>query len=596
VRQQPRHARSTARPVLVARGPARSRLRAPVGVVGTIVAVAVTCVIVAAPARASVRPAVTSLSRQRGPYWGATLVTVRGSNFADVQKVLFGDKAGYAVDVMSLTKLTVIDPQHKYGTVHVRVVTTTGASPRRAVDRFTFTRPTMDTPIMGGLTARQEQRISARIRATHRGVRTARASSHWTPAMGRTAMRRARSWLGLPYSWAGGNASGPTTGVCAHNGGDLDCHVVGFDCSGLALYAWSPYEQLVHYAATQHGQAGRFHPAIGQLMPGDLVFFSGYVANGIGHVAVYQGHGMVIEAAQSGTELMRSRLADVIAASGRYRGATRPMSTGRQGPAPRIYSVTKQIAASGGYVRITGRRLDSARAVYVGGVMVYRFAKRTASSLVVKVPPHAAGRVTIAVSNAWGTARRTITYVGAPLISSLSPSSGPTAGGTTVTVHGSFLDTVGRVKIGTKPVSYRVLGPHRLTFTTPTHRAGSVPVTAFSPFGVSNAELYTFAAPSPSPSPTSSSPTTSSPTSSSPTTSSPTSSSSSRAPRFPTRAPPTMQHFSPRRPATSGFYADRVGDGWFLIGRRFAKHSGPSARSCPRRALVRSTAAGCAGR
>src|SRR5262249_12112921 len=153
--------------------------------------------------------------------------------------------------------------------------------------------------------ARQERRISAHVRATHRGVYIAPWRNHWTSAMGSTAKNRARSWLGLPYSWAGGNGRGPTYRVCAHNvGGDLDCHVVGFDCSGLSLFAWSPYKQLVHFAETQHRQAGRFHPTIGELMPGDLVFFSADDPSGIGHVAMYAGRGLVIQALQSGTRIM----------------------------------------------------------------------------------------------------------------------------------------------------------------------------------------------------------------------------------------------------------------------------------------------------
>lgn len=554
--------------------------RAWLGIAGAVVVAAASCLVLAGPARASVRPVITSLSRHHGPYWGATLVTIRGSNFTDVQKVMFGNKAGYAVNVVSPSKLTVLDPEHKYGIVHVRVVTSAGSSTRGVRDRFTFTHPTMDSPIMGGLTAHQEQRISARIRAQHRGVYIAPWSRHWTPAMGRTAAARARSWLGLPYSWAGGNGSGPTTGVCAHNGGDLDCHVVGFDCSGLSLYTWSPYEQLVHYAATQHGEAGRFHPTIGQLMPGDLVFFSGYIPNGIGHVAVYVGHGMVIEAAQSGTLITRARLVDVIAASGQYRGATRPMSTGRQGPVPRITSITKDVSSAGGYVRITGRHLSTTTAVYVGGRMVYSFAKQQPRHLVVKVPAHAAGQVVIAVSNAWGTARRTLTYVGAPQLSALTPSWGPTAGGTTVTVHGNALSYARRVKIGRTSVDFQVLGPHRLTFTTPAHAAGSVPVFVRSPFGVSNPIAFTYGAPPPSSSPPSSSPLTSRPPSSSASSSASSSPYSSGPPGVPARSARRMSAEPKRAPARDGFYADRIGEKWYLIGRLFEARRGDGERSC----------------
>jgi hypothetical protein len=396
------------------------------------------------------------------------------------------------------------------------------------------------------LTARQEQQISARVRAAHKGVYIAPWKNHWTPAMGVTALRRARSWLGLPYSWAGGNTSGPTYGVCAHNGGDLDCHVVGFDCSGLSLYAWAPYRHLDHYAATQHVQAGRFHPTMGQLMPGDLVFFSGYIADGIGHVAVYAGHGMVIQAAQSGTLVMRSRLADVIAESGVYRGATRPMSTGRQGPVPRVASTTTQLPVTGGYLRITGHHLAHATAVNVGGTLIYSFVKQTATRLVVKAPAHAAGRVTVAVSNAWGTARRPLSYVAAPQISTLTPSSGPTSGGTAVTISGSNLSTVRQVTFDGQAVPFQIAN-NAITTTTPAHAAGTVQVVLSSPFGTSNPASYTFGASAQSANPKRA----------------PSRAALPRAERKPHTSRPT-----PDTRVSKTFFEDRVGDEWYLVGRR----------------------------
>ncbi len=40
-------------------------------------------------------------------------------------------------------------------------------------------------------------------------------------------IRRAMSQLGVPYSWGGGNANGPSRGI------DQGANTVGFDCSGL---------------------------------------------------------------------------------------------------------------------------------------------------------------------------------------------------------------------------------------------------------------------------------------------------------------------------------------------------------------------------
>jgi cell wall-associated NlpC family hydrolase len=124
----------------------------------------------------------------------------------------------------------------------------------------------------------------------------------WTKARGEEAVQRAMSTLGTPYAWAGGGASGPTYGVCdASNGAPNDCYVKGYDCSGLAMYAWGPYLSMAHYTVRQYSEAGSYHPSISQLEPGDLIFYSfnGSVS-GIHHVAVYKGNGEIIQAPYSG--------------------------------------------------------------------------------------------------------------------------------------------------------------------------------------------------------------------------------------------------------------------------------------------------------
>ncbi len=146
---------------------------------------------------------------------------------------------------------------------------------------------------------------------------------HWTPALGRYVANRAMAWIGTPYAWAGGNAAGPTRGVCAGDGAQNDCKIVGFDCSGLALYGWAPFEALQHLASAQYG-VGTVHPAIAALQPGDLVFWSnGPSVAGIHHVAIYVGDGNVVQAPQSGDIVRITPLGSVDAG---YFGATRPMS------------------------------------------------------------------------------------------------------------------------------------------------------------------------------------------------------------------------------------------------------------------------------
>jgi cell wall-associated NlpC family hydrolase len=290
----------------------------------------------------------------------------------------------------------------------------------------------MDAPIQGGLTAHQEQALSARLVSAHHTPAAAPQADYWTPAMGATAVARAESWLGMPYSWAGGSASGPTTGQCdPGTGGDLDCHVVGFDCSGLMMYAWGAYLSLPHLASAQQA-AGYFHPTRSQLLPGDLVFFSAYLPNGTGHVAIYIGNGMVIEAPESGEVVRRAPLADLIAYDGVYRGAVRPLS----GPTPTLTASRVAVPAAGGTITLHGTHLAHVDAVSLGGATVRQFVHHSDSTIVLRAPAHNAGSVAVTVSTSWGAQSRsvTLTYTQPRPTSTPAPgSSTPTPAPTTPT-------------------------------------------------------------------------------------------------------------------------------------------------------------------
>jgi cell wall-associated NlpC family hydrolase len=182
---------------------------------------------------------------------------------------------------------------------------------------------------LGGWSAADPARAAAvnqQYEAIARQVATAKPAkheAHWTAGMGQTVVNRALQYLATPYAWAGGALSGPTAGVCAAGSAHNDCHLTGFDCSGLALYAWGLYLAMAHSAATQYG-SGTVHPAVTALLPGDLVFWSSnHTVAGIHHVAIYVGSGNVIQAPQSGDIVRITPLANV---SSGYFGATRPLS------------------------------------------------------------------------------------------------------------------------------------------------------------------------------------------------------------------------------------------------------------------------------
>ncbi len=117
-----------------------------------------------------------------------------------------------------------------------------------------------------------------------------------------TVLARALAQLGLPYCFDGGTSTGPSHGV---GGAGCDGQTVGFDCSGLALYAYAGVGvSLEHSAADQYTDPAGHHVPITQVQPGDLVFLSSNGSQaGIHHVAMIwsmtgkpNGSGQIIEA------------------------------------------------------------------------------------------------------------------------------------------------------------------------------------------------------------------------------------------------------------------------------------------------------------
>ena len=94
------------------------------------------------------------------------------------------------------------------------------------------------------------------------------------------------SQMGVPYSWGGGNAAGPSNGI------DSGAGTVGFDCSGLVLYAFAGVGiKLPHYSGSQYNM-GRKIPS-SQMRRGDVIF---YGPGGSQHVTIYLGNGQMLEA------------------------------------------------------------------------------------------------------------------------------------------------------------------------------------------------------------------------------------------------------------------------------------------------------------
>ena len=106
-------------------------------------------------------------------------------------------------------------------------------------------------------------------------------------SQGQAIVNAAAAQAGRPYCFDGGNTGGPT-----HGSGGSGCggSIVGFDCTGLTLYAvFRATGKVLSHDGKQATEGGQVISNPADLLPGDLVFFGGTL-NSFEHSGVYAGN------------------------------------------------------------------------------------------------------------------------------------------------------------------------------------------------------------------------------------------------------------------------------------------------------------------
>ncbi|MGA8726755.1 MAG: IPT/TIG domain-containing protein [Acidimicrobiales bacterium] len=140
----------------------------------------------------------------------------------------------------------------------------------------------------------------------------------------------------------------------------------------------------------------------------------------------------------------------------------------------------------GNSVTITGTNLDNASSVTFGANAA-AITSDTSGSSTVTVPAGAStGPVTVTVTTPGGSATGSYTYVNGPIVTSIFPTSGPTIGGTSVTITGSGFTGATAVDFGSNAATgVMVTSDTSITATSPAGAAGTVGVTVTTPVGTS---------------------------------------------------------------------------------------------------------------
>jgi hypothetical protein len=177
--------------------------------------------------------------------------------------------------------------------------------------------------------------------------------------------------------------------------------------------------------------------------------------------------------------------------------ATSPAAGASSPPTVARLSFSNSAVAGGARLTLTGTGFTHVTAVSFGRSRGTALRVTSTRSLSVVVPRHAVGLVDVRVVARSGSSPKVkndeLTYVAPPSITSLSVTSGSTAGGMRLVVSGTSFTSVQSVSFGSSTgTALKVTSTRQLTVTVPDHAAATVPVRVRTAYGLSPVTSHTF--------------------------------------------------------------------------------------------------------
>ncbi|WP_406278364.1 IPT/TIG domain-containing protein [Nocardia sp. NBC_00881] len=492
-------------------------------------------------------PTLASVDPDSGPETGGNTVSLSGAGFTGASAVDFGGAAAVSFTVVSDTEISAVAPA---GTGTAAVTVTTPGGTTNAVSYTYVAAPTLisvapdsgpeaggNTVILTGtnFTSATTLRFGA-LAAAFTVVSDSEISATTPPGSGT---------VGVTVTTAGGTSNpvlyanvppptlasvvpnaGPTTGgntVTLTGTGFVDVISVTFGANAASFAVVSDAQisavvpagaagtATITVTATGGASNGVSYtyvpaPTIAAVIPnsGPTTGGNTVTIDGTGFTGATAVHFGATPAA-SYTVVSDTRITAVVPA--RTTGAVTVTATTTGGTSngvvytyaavPTLTSVAPNSGSTTGgttlTLTLTGTNLTGTTAVRFGATAAVSFTLVSASQISAMAPAGTAGPVAVTITTTGGTSNGVVyTYAAVPTLTSVSPNSGPVAGGTTVTLTGTGFTGASAVRFGATPATFTVISETQVSAVVPAGTDGSVAVTVTTAGGTSNGVLYTY--------------------------------------------------------------------------------------------------------
>jgi hypothetical protein len=436
-------------------------------------------------------PTVTAVSPSSGDTAGGVEVTLTGTNFATATDVTFGGASSPSFAALSNTSLVAVVPTSAVGVADVQVTNPDGTSATSSADQYTIS-STSGTPTATAL--------GTSSGPSGGGTSVAITGTNFTDITG--------VYFGAEpaASFSVASSTSITAASPAHASGTIDVTVA--TASGVSSAVSADHFTFNATAPAVSGLDVTSGPTAG----GSTVVITGSNFNGA--TAVTFG----TTAAASFTVDSPTRItatspagsagaAHVVVTSpyGTSSTSSADLFTYVNAPTVSALSVSSGTTAGGTSVTITGTNFSGLVSVTFGGLYAASLTVSSSTSITATTPAAAPGVADVVVATALGAsavsdADQFTFETPVPAVTSLSASSGPLAGGATVTVTGSGFTGADLVLFGSLAApSFTVTSDTSITATAPAgEAAGAIDVRVDTPGGgisdVASGDVYTYVA------------------------------------------------------------------------------------------------------